>query len=63
MGGKFNKSCLVAGKFNLSLPDPFILYGKRNLCQFKKNLLLLLITESILYLYDQSGENKNNRLL
>lgn len=49
MGGKFNKSWLIVGKFNLSVPDPFILYRKRNLCQFFKNLLLLLITESIIF--------------
>lgn len=63
MGGKFNKSWLIVGKFNLSFPDPFILYRERNLCQLKKNLLLLLITESIIFLYDPSGKNKSNRLL
>lgn len=59
MGGKFNKSGLIVGEFNLSVPDPFILYREGNLYQFK-NLFLLLITESIIFLYDPSGKNKNN---
>lgn len=62
MGGRFNKSWLIVGEFNLSFPDPFILYREGNLYQFK-NLFLLLITESIIFLYDPSGKNKNNRLL
>ena len=62
MGGKFNKSWLIVGELNLSLPDPFILYRERTLYQFK-NLFLLLITESIIFLHDPSGKNKNNRLV
>ena len=62
MGGKFNKSWLIVGEFNLSFPDSFILYREGNLYQFK-NLFLLLINESIIFLYDPSGINKNNRLL
>lgn len=54
MGGKFNKSWLIVGEFNLSVPDPFILYREGNLYQFK-NLFLLLIPESIIFLYDPSG--------
>lgn len=48
MGGNFTKSRLIVGNSAYLFPDPFILYRKRNLCQFKKNLLQLLITESII---------------
>lgn len=48
MGGNFNESRLIVGNSAYLFPDPFILYRRRNLCQFKKNLLWLLITESII---------------
>lgn len=58
MGGKFNKNWLIVVKFNLFFPNPFILYRERNLCQFKKKLLLFLITESIIFLHDPSGKKQ-----